>query len=133
MTLAAVDRLVHHATIFEMNVESYRRGAAIVPGRLELTLALATADGIMYQRACNQCHELPDPAAHSADEWPAVVARMQSNMEWMNRVVGSNPDPREPRFEPQRIIAFLQAHARDREPPTSPQSMGPGGDRSRPR
>src|SRR5580704_6882715 len=29
MTLAAVDRLVHHATIFEMNVESYRRRAAI--------------------------------------------------------------------------------------------------------
>jgi len=25
---AAVDRLVHHATIFEMNVESYRRKAA---------------------------------------------------------------------------------------------------------
>src|SRR3954471_13373810 len=37
MTLAAVDRLVHHATIFEMNVESYRRRAAIErkrgPGR----------------------------------------------------------------------------------------------------
>jgi len=29
MTLAAVDRLVHHATIFEMNVESYRRRAAL--------------------------------------------------------------------------------------------------------
>ncbi len=29
MTLAAVDRLVHHATIFEMNVESYRRRQAI--------------------------------------------------------------------------------------------------------
>jgi len=29
MTLAAVDRLVHHATILEMNVESYRRKAAI--------------------------------------------------------------------------------------------------------
>jgi DNA replication protein DnaC len=29
MTLAAVDRLVHHSTIFEMNVESYRRRAAI--------------------------------------------------------------------------------------------------------
>ena len=25
MTLAAIDRLVHHATILEMNVESYRR------------------------------------------------------------------------------------------------------------
>ena len=28
MTLAAIDRLVHHATIFEMNVESYRRRSA---------------------------------------------------------------------------------------------------------
>lgn len=37
MTLAAVDRLVHHATIFELNVESYRRREAIErkrgPGR----------------------------------------------------------------------------------------------------
>ena len=31
MTVAAIDRLVHHATILEMNVESYRRRAA-VPG-----------------------------------------------------------------------------------------------------
>ena len=29
MTLAAIHRLVHHATISEMNVESYRRRAAI--------------------------------------------------------------------------------------------------------
>jgi DNA replication protein DnaC len=29
MTLAAVDRLVHHATIFEINVGSYRRRAAL--------------------------------------------------------------------------------------------------------
>lgn len=29
MTLAAIDRLVHHSTIIEMNVESYRRRAAI--------------------------------------------------------------------------------------------------------
>lgn len=37
MTLAAVDRLVHHSTILEMNVESYRRRAALErkrgPGR----------------------------------------------------------------------------------------------------
>ena len=37
MTLAAVDRLVHHATIFEMNVDSYRRRSAVErakgPGR----------------------------------------------------------------------------------------------------
>jgi DNA replication protein DnaC len=40
MTLAAVDRLVHHATILEMNVESYRRKAALDrkrgPGRKPL-------------------------------------------------------------------------------------------------
>ena len=33
MTLAAVDRLIHHATIFEMNVESYRRRTAIARSR----------------------------------------------------------------------------------------------------
>ena len=37
MTLAAIDRLVHHATIFEMNVESFRRREALErkrgPGR----------------------------------------------------------------------------------------------------
>jgi DNA replication protein DnaC len=37
MTPAAVDRLVHHSTIFEMNVESYRRNAAAArtPRRLK--------------------------------------------------------------------------------------------------
>jgi DNA replication protein DnaC len=29
MTLAAVDRLVHHATLFELNVDSYRRRTAM--------------------------------------------------------------------------------------------------------
>ena len=29
MTLAAVDRLVHHSMLFELNVESYRRRSAI--------------------------------------------------------------------------------------------------------
>jgi DNA replication protein DnaC len=32
MTLAAVDRLVHHSTIFELNVESYRRRVAARDG-----------------------------------------------------------------------------------------------------
>ena len=33
MTLAAIDRLVHHATILEMNVDSYRRKEAIETAR----------------------------------------------------------------------------------------------------
>lgn len=47
MTLAAVDRLVHHATILEMNVESYRRRQAVekrkAPGR---PAAFATTNNI---------------------------------------------------------------------------------------
>ena len=33
MTLAAIDRLVHHATILEVNVESYRRKAVLKRNR----------------------------------------------------------------------------------------------------
>ena len=44
MTVAVVDRLVHHATIFEMNVESYRRRAALErkrgPGRPPVSATL---------------------------------------------------------------------------------------------
>src|SRR3954452_10708661 len=49
MTVAVVDRLVHHATIFEMNVESYRRHVALERkrgrGRLPIhaTIAANTA------------------------------------------------------------------------------------------
>jgi len=33
VTLAAIDRLVHHATILEMNVDSYRRKEALDKAR----------------------------------------------------------------------------------------------------
>ena len=46
MTLAVVDRLVHHATIFEMNVESYRRRTALErkrgPGRPPASATIKT-------------------------------------------------------------------------------------------
>lgn len=32
MTVAAIDRLVHHSTIIEMNGESYRKRAAVARG-----------------------------------------------------------------------------------------------------
>jgi len=49
MTLAAVDRLVHHATILEMNVDSYRRRVALPARR---------------QRSANQ----PSTPEHTAQE-----------------------------------------------------------------
>jgi cytochrome c5 len=68
--------------------------------------------GEAFRVACNQCHVLPDPKRHTADEWPRVVARMQENMEWMNRVVGSKPVPGEPQLRLEEILAFLEKHAR---------------------
>ncbi len=65
-----------------------------------------------FRLACNQCHVLPDPRRHTAGEWPRVVARMERNMQWMNRVVGSQRDPREPQLRIDEIVRFLQRHAR---------------------
>ena len=68
--------------------------------------------GEAFRLACNQCHVLPDPQRHTATEWRAVVARMQENMEWMNRVVGSRPVPGEPQLRVEEILAFLEKNAR---------------------
>ena len=68
--------------------------------------------GEAFRVACSQCHVLPDPARHTAAEWPRVVARMQENMEWMNRVVGSQPVPGEPQLRVEEINAFLRRYAR---------------------
>jgi len=69
-------------------------------------------EGEAFRLACNQCHVLPDPQRHTAAEWPAVVARMQENMAWMNRVVGSKPIAGEPQLRIDEINGFLQKHAR---------------------
>ena len=69
-------------------------------------------EGQSFRLACQQCHVLPDPRRHTAAEWPAVVARMQKNMEWMNRVVGNHPPADEPQLRVEEINAFLQRYAR---------------------
>jgi len=82
------------------------------PNDPELARALDTDSGRMFRSACEQCHALPDPRRHAASEWPAVVRRMQANMLWMNRVVGTRLDVREPQLRAADIVAFLQRHAR---------------------
>jgi cytochrome c5 len=73
-------------------------------------------EGEAFRLACNQCHVLPDPRRHNAREWRSVVARMQENMEWMNRVVGTQPALNQAAGEPQlrieEILAFLERYAR---------------------
>jgi hypothetical protein len=69
--------------------------------------------GEAFRLACNQCHVLPDPRRHTATEWRGVVARMQRNMLWMNRVQGSRPIPGEPQLRVEEINAFLAKYARE--------------------
>jgi len=68
--------------------------------------------GEAFRLACNQCHTLPDPKRYTAKEWPAVVARMEKNMQWMNRVVSAKPAPGEPQLRIEDINAFLARYAR---------------------
>ena len=38
--------------------------------------ALLSAGRELFVTRCHDCHELPDPTAHAAASWPALVARM---------------------------------------------------------
>ena len=54
MTLAAVDRLVHHATILEMNVDSYRRRAALPARRLRSATQPSTPERTAQERVASK-------------------------------------------------------------------------------
>ncbi len=59
-------------------VEYYTANAlrSVEPG------ALPTGEGAeLFRDRCARCHALPDPAARTPGEWPAVVERMRENME----------------------------------------------------
>ncbi len=58
----------------------------------------------LIQQYCSQCHAPPTPAAHSAQVWPALVARMKQHMVTQAAAV---PDTE----QLQEIIAYLQRHA----------------------
>ncbi len=63
MTVAAIDRLVHHSTIFEMNVESYRRRTA--------QKASAAGAGRPATRATRKNSGSGKPPKPDTDETPA--------------------------------------------------------------
>jgi hypothetical protein len=93
-------------------IVDYHRRHALRPLDAKKLPDVAGARAESFRVACEQCHALPDPRMHTAREWPAVVARMQKNMQWMNRVVGSKPVPGEPQLRIEDINAFLIRHAR---------------------
>jgi cytochrome c2 len=93
-------------------IVAYHRKHALRPLDAKLLPGMNSSGAESFRVACGQCHALPDPRMHTAKEWPAVVSRMQKNMEWMNRVVGSKPVVGEPQLRIEDINAFLIRHAR---------------------
>lgn len=64
---------------------AYMQRNALRPASAE-TLGPPDTPGLaLFQKTCSQCHALPDPKLHTADEWPGVVERMQKNMEIMGK------------------------------------------------
>jgi DNA replication protein DnaC len=65
MTVAAIDRLVHHAVIFEMNVESYRRRTALARQSSDTSAATGRA-----RRAARATAASDNPQDHAGEANP---------------------------------------------------------------
>jgi cytochrome c5 len=78
----------------------------------------------LLTRYCSQCHYLPSPRMHTAEEWPHVVVRMFNRMRMMSGMMGiESPSPE----ERQIIVAYLEAHSLKSVSPESlpaPESKG---------
>jgi cytochrome c5 len=67
-------------------------------------------EAISFKNTCSQCHALPDPKLHTADEWPNVVERMRTNMQNMGRRVITDQEMNE-------IVSYLATRARQSNTP----------------
>jgi mono/diheme cytochrome c family protein len=79
----------------------------------------------LFVRYCAQCHHLPSPATHSAEDWPAVATRMVDRMEQYRisrRGMGRRVIQMPTAEEQQAILAYLQRHAL---PPARSDALGP--------
>ena len=83
----------------------YLQRNALRPASLE-TLGPPDTPGLaLFQKTCSQCHALPDPGLHTANEWPGVVERMRKNMEIMGKPVITDQEGDE-------ITGYLSQHVR---------------------
>lgn len=124
---ASLDRMVHRMRMMErekaspwgkwmpaiaapsevdvVHLRGYLKENALKPAPETLTPTEKGPGGEHFARVCSQCHALPDPALHTAEEWPDVVSRMHVNMQRM----GVAPPEAQERAQ---ILAFLVENAR---------------------
>jgi cytochrome c5 len=58
-----------------------------------------------FAQVCSQCHVLPDPSAHTSEEWKQVVNRMVENMQNMG-YHSLSPEQKN------AALGYLEKHAR---------------------
>ncbi len=81
-------------------------GARLPPGINPENLPDPQSTGAqLLAQYCTQCHGLPGPKQHAANEWPGVVERMTQNMKTMGKPI---PD----KETLKTVIEFLQTHAK---------------------
>jgi cytochrome c5 len=84
----------------------------------------------LFVRYCSQCHNLPSPSMHTAEEWPAITARMIDRMKRMAQMPGMMRRGMMRKMavqtltteEEQAVLAYLQQHALK---PARPETLGP--------
>ena len=94
----------------------------------------ASAGAGLTQRYCVQCHNLPNPAMHHAEKWPAIVDRMVVRMEGhgnmgklMAEMMGGVKSPAP--AETKALIAYLQKHSQTPlDPKRYPEVYRPSGE-----
>ncbi len=78
-------------------------------------------------RFCGQCHNLPTPAMHTAEQWSTITARMFYRMSMMSGMMGMM-NVESPSYEEQQIIvAYLKARALKSISPDALPSRGSTG------
>jgi len=65
---------------------------------------LDSPESQQFQQTCAQCHTLPSPDMHPANEWPRTVLRMKHHIRKADK---SSPDD----HQTQLIVTYLQKHA----------------------
>jgi hypothetical protein len=66
--------------------------------------SIDTPEYSAFERACSQCHDLPDPLNHTQSEWPHVVQTMVDHM----REASIEPPGSE---EEKALLRFLKDNA----------------------
>ncbi|MEW6144108.1 MAG: hypothetical protein AB1598_03710 [Thermodesulfobacteriota bacterium] len=86
-------------------IVSYLKSNSLKPVAPGLLPSPVSSGAIAFKSVCSQCHALPDPELHNAEEWPGVVERMRVNMQVMGKPVITEEEKGE-------IVSYLSKYAK---------------------